>query len=30
MEEYVVNWAIEIMACIALYLQRYRLEPIDD
>lgn len=30
MEEYVIDWAIEIMAGIVLYLQRYGLDPIDD
>ena len=30
MEEDVVDWAIEIMAAVVLYLQRYGLEPIDD
>lgn len=28
MEEYVVDWAISVMAGISLYLQRYGLEPI--
>lgn len=30
MEEDVVDWAIEIMAAVVLYLQRYGLEPVDD
>lgn len=30
MDEDVVDWAIEIMAGIVLYLQRYGLDPIDD
>lgn len=30
MEEYIIDWAISVMAGIALYLQRYGLEPIDD
>lgn len=29
MEEDVVDWAIEIMAAVVLYLQRYGIEPID-
>ena len=30
MNEEIVDWAIEIMAGIVLYLQRYGLDPIDD
>ena len=30
MNEEVVDWAIEIMAGIVLYLQRYGLEPMND
>ena len=30
MEEDVIDWAIEIMAAVVLYLQRYGLKPMDD